>query len=137
MADLPAVFAVTTFDPMAEPAVAEVFMTGSQTTRLHTGSLPDPMRREISWWVAACHATGERQVHASEWNRWVATAADVAGRRPVVCSFADLSLAELDDRVGPGFPCRSWPDALSWQPVPGRDRAARYAAAARSALQRR
>ena len=94
MADLPAVFAVTTFDPMAEPAVAEVFMTASQTTRLHTGSLPDPMRREISWWVAACHATGERQVHASEWNRWVATAADVAGRRPVVCSFADLSLAE-------------------------------------------
>lgn len=34
VAELPDVFATTTFDPMAEPALAEVFMTGSQTTRL-------------------------------------------------------------------------------------------------------
>ena len=52
------------------------------------------MRREIAWWLAACHASGERQIHASEWNRWAATAAEVARRRPEVCSFADLSLGE-------------------------------------------
>jgi integrase len=94
VAGLPAVFLTTRFDPMAEPALAEVFMAGSRTTRLRTGTLPEPMCREISWWVATCHATGERQIHASEWNRWVATAADVVRRRPHVCSFADLGLAE-------------------------------------------
>jgi integrase len=94
VADLPPVFATTTFDPMAEPAVAEVFMTGSQITRLHTGMLPVPMRREISWWIARCHASGERLIHASEWNRWAATAAEVVARHSQVCSFVDLGLAE-------------------------------------------
>src|SRR5260370_22495017 len=52
------------------------------------------MRGEIAWGVAACHASGARQIHASEWNRWAATAADVTRRRPEVCSFADLDLGE-------------------------------------------
>jgi integrase len=92
-AGLPAAFATGTFDP-ADPALAGVFMAGSRDTRLRTGALPVPMRREISWWVACCQASGERQIHASEWNRWAATAADVVRRRPEVCSFADLSLSE-------------------------------------------
>ena len=90
---LPAAFAVAVLDP-ADPALAGVFMAGSQGTRLRTGTLPVPMRREIAWWMATCQASGERQIHASEWNRWAATAAGVAARRPQVCSFADLDLGE-------------------------------------------
>jgi integrase len=90
---LPAAFAATVLDP-ADPALAGVFMAGSRATPLRIGALPAPMRREIAWWVATCQASGERQIHASEWNRWAATAADVAARRPQVCSFADLDLAE-------------------------------------------
>jgi len=90
---LPAAFAVAELDP-ADPALAGVFMAGSQGTRLRTGTLPVPMRREIAWWMATCQASGERQIHASEWNRWAATAADVVARRPQVCSFADLTLGE-------------------------------------------
>src|SRR5260370_19253144 len=68
---LPAAFAASTFDP-ADPALAGVFMAGSRGT-LRTGALPAPMRRQISWWVATCQACGERQIHASECNRGVAT----------------------------------------------------------------
>ncbi|MGE5290845.1 MAG: hypothetical protein ACM3ML_27360 [Micromonosporaceae bacterium] len=63
---LPAGFAAAVIDP-ADPALAGVFMAGSRGTRLHTGALPVPMRREIAWWMAACQASGERQIHASEW----------------------------------------------------------------------
>ena len=90
---LPAAFAAAVLDP-GDPALAGVFMAGSQGTRLRTGTLPAPMRREITWWMATCQASGERQIHASEWNRWAATAADVVARRPQVCSFADLTLGE-------------------------------------------
>ena len=90
---LPAVFTAPVLSP-ADPALAGVFMAGSRTTTLRTGALPVPMRREISWWIATCQASGERQIHASEWNRWAATAADVTARHPQVCSFADLDLSE-------------------------------------------
>ncbi len=52
------------------------------------------MQREISWWVATCHANGERVVNTGEWNQWAAVAAGVVQHRPEVCSFADLALAE-------------------------------------------
>ena len=52
------------------------------------------MQREISWWMATCHANGERVINTSDWNRWAATAAEVVRHRPEVCSFADLVLAE-------------------------------------------
>jgi integrase len=90
---VPAAFAADVLHP-ADPALAGVFMAGSRTARLRTGALPVPMRRELAWWMAACQASGERQVHASEWNRWAATAVAVAERRPEVSSFADLSLGE-------------------------------------------
>jgi len=102
---LPAAFAASTFNP-ADPALAGVFMAGSRTTRLCTGALPVPMRREIAWWVATCQASGERQIHASEWNRWAATAADVVQRRPEVCSFADLPLSEWMTAWGRVFHAR-------------------------------
>jgi integrase len=91
-AGLPAAFAGTAFDP-ADPALAGVCTTG-RTLVLRTGGLPVPMQREISWWVATCHADGERVINTCDWNRWVATAAEVTGERPRVCSFADLTLAE-------------------------------------------
>ena len=68
--------------------------TAGRTLVLRTGALPVPMQREISWWVATCQADGERVINTCDWNRWVATAAEVVGERPRVCSFADLSLAE-------------------------------------------
>jgi integrase len=94
-AGLPATFATTSFDP-GDPEMADVFMTGSRThgIRLRTDGLPLPMQREISWWIAHCHTSGERLIHTSEWNRWAATAAAVVRRHPHVCSFADLSLTE-------------------------------------------
>src|SRR6266702_2772678 len=122
-AGLPAAFAAAVPDP-ADPALAGVFMAGSRGTRLRTGGLPVPMRREIAWWIAACQASGERQVHASEWNRWAAAATDVARRGPGVCSFADLPLSEWMTAWGPGLPCRARPDGLGRQPHARRDRAA-------------
>lgn len=93
LAEVPAAFRTEVFDPR-DPAMTAVFMTGSRTTGFATSGLPLPMQREISWWLATCDHTGERLVHGSEWSRWSTTARDVTGRRPVVCSFADLSLEE-------------------------------------------
>lgn len=87
------VFRASRFDPR-DPELAGVFMTGSRQVVLRIDQLPVVMRREIGWWLATCARTGERQVHASEWNRWAATAADVIARRPEVASFADLTVAE-------------------------------------------
>ena len=91
IADVPPAFLATVFDPR-DPQLSAVFMTGSRTTGFSTDRLPLPMQREISWWLATCERTGERQVHGSEWGRWAATALNVIGRRPGVCSFADLTL---------------------------------------------
>jgi integrase len=93
VADLPAAFTGSVFDPR-NPALSGVFMAGSQTTVLRIDGLPELMQREIRWWLATCERTGKRQIHASEWNRWTATAAAVLERRPAVCSFGDLSLSE-------------------------------------------
>ena len=65
-------FAGTAFDP-ADPVLAGV-CTAGRTLVLRTGALPVPMQREISWWVATCHADGERVINTCDWNRWVATA---------------------------------------------------------------
>src|SRR5690349_3864810 len=58
VADVPAVFRRTRFDPR-DPVLAPVFMTGSRTTGFSTEALPEPMQRELSWWLATCAATGE------------------------------------------------------------------------------
>jgi len=93
VADLPAVFTGSVFDPR-DPSLTEVFMAGSQTTVMRIDGLPEPMQREIRWWLANCERTGKRRIHASEWNRWASTAGAVVERRPAVCSFVDLSLSE-------------------------------------------
>ncbi|MFE4825101.1 tyrosine-type recombinase/integrase [Streptomyces sp. NPDC056704] len=87
------VFAGPLFDGR-DPKLAGVFMRGSRQVRLDITALPLVMRREVGWWLATCARTGERQAHASEWNRWAATAADVIARHPHVASFADRPLAE-------------------------------------------
>jgi hypothetical protein len=87
------VFAGPLFDGR-DPRLAGVFMRGSRQVRLDITVLPLIMRREVGWWLATCARTGERQAHASEWNRWAATAADVIARHPHVVSFADRPLAE-------------------------------------------
>ena len=92
VAGLSAVFTGTAFDP-ADPVLA-VTCTAGRTLVLRTDALPVPMQREISWWVATCHADGERVINTCDWNRWVNTAVLVTGEHPQVRSFADLPLAE-------------------------------------------
>ena len=92
VAGLPDVFAGTAFDP-ADPVLAKVCSAGSVMV-LRTDALPVSMQREISWWLATCHANGERVVNTSDWRRWVATAVEVTRSRPPVRSFADLPLPE-------------------------------------------
>ncbi len=87
------VYTQSRFDPR-DPRLAGVFMTGSRQVVLHIEQLPVCMRREVGWWIATCARTGERQVHASEWNRWAATALDVIARCRQVVSFADLTMPE-------------------------------------------
>jgi integrase len=89
---IPAAFATTTFDPAA-PVFAEVCSAGS-TVILRTDGLPARMQHEICWWLATCHASGERVIDTSDWKRWTATAADVVGRHAGVCSFTDLGFAD-------------------------------------------
>ncbi|MFJ2349617.1 hypothetical protein [Streptomyces antimycoticus] len=77
-----------------DPRLSGVFMRGSRQVRLDITALPLVMRREVGWWLATCARTGERQAHASEWNRWTATATDVIARQPHVTSFTDCPLTE-------------------------------------------
>ena len=89
---IPDAFTGTAFDP-ADPRLSGVFSARSESV-LRTGSLPLPMQREVSWWLAACQDNGERVVNANDWRRWAVTAAEVAAFRPEVRSFADLTLPE-------------------------------------------
>ena len=92
MAGLAAPFAGTVFDP-ADPVLAEVCTVHSPVV-LRTDALPVPMRREICWWLATCHASGERVIDTTDWRRWTAVALEVAAERPQVRSFDDLPLDE-------------------------------------------
>lgn len=91
-ASIPDAFAGTVFDP-ADERLAGAFSARSESV-LRTGSLPVPMQREVSWWLATCQDNGERVVNAYDWRQWVATAAGVAAARPEVRSFDDLTMAE-------------------------------------------
>jgi integrase len=90
-AGIPDAFAGTVFDP-ADARLAGTFGTRSKTV-LRTGSLPAPMQRELSWWLATCQDNGERVIDTDDWRRWVVTAAEAASGL-AACSFADLTLAE-------------------------------------------
>ncbi len=92
VAGLAAPFAGTVFDP-ADPVLAEVCTVHSPVV-LRTDALPVPMRREICWWLATCHASGERVIDTTDWRRWTAVALEVAAERPQVRSFDDLPLDE-------------------------------------------
>lgn len=92
VAGLGAPFTGTVFDP-ADPVLAEICAADS-TAVLRTSALPVPMQREICWWLAACHGSGERVIDTCDWRRWAATALEVAAERPQVLSFADLTLSE-------------------------------------------
>ena len=92
---IPGAFAGTVLDP-ADARLAGAFSARSESV-LRTGSLPVPMQREISWWLAICQDNGERVVNANDWRRWAATAAEVAAsgpdvRGPVICLFLQLTL---------------------------------------------
>ena len=79
------------FDP-ADPVLAGDLRRGSPAV-LRTGALPVPMQREISWWLATCHDSGERVIDTTDWKRWVATAAEVT---------ADAARGVLVRRPDPG-----------------------------------
>jgi integrase len=92
VAGLAAPFTGTVFDP-AGPVLAEVCTVHSPAV-LRTDALPVPMQREICWWLAVCHDSGERVVDTTDWRRWTATAIEVIAEHPRVRSFAGLTLAE-------------------------------------------
>ena len=89
---IPGAFTGIEFDP-ADALLAGAFSMRSKTV-LRTGSLPVPMQRELSWWLATCQDNGERVIDTDDWRRWVATAAEAAASGLAACSFADLTLAE-------------------------------------------
>jgi integrase len=91
-AGIPDAFAATAFDP-ADARMAGTFSMRSKAA-LRTGSLPAPMQRELSWWLATCQDNGERVIDTDDWRRWVATAAEVAASGLAARSFADLTMAE-------------------------------------------
>ena len=62
----PEVFAGTAFDP-ADPVLGQGLQAGSVMV-LRTDALPVPMQREVSWWLATCHANGERVVQTMTGN---------------------------------------------------------------------
>jgi len=92
VAGLAAPFTGTVLDP-ADPVLAEICAVDSPAV-LRTGALPVPMQREICWWLATCHDSGERVIDTTDWRRWAATAVEVTAERPQVRSFADLPLDE-------------------------------------------
>ncbi len=92
VAGLAAPFTGSAFDP-ADPVLAEICAVDSPAM-LRTDELPVPMQREICWWLATCHASGERVIDMTDWRRWTATALEVAAERPQVRSLADLTLDE-------------------------------------------
>lgn len=101
VAGIPEVFTAAVFDP-ADPALAGVFSAGSRVV-LRTGALPVVMQREISWWLATCHRDGERVADASDWKRWVSTAAELVRHQPQISSFTALSLSEWSAAWARGF----------------------------------
>jgi len=64
---IPDAFTGTVFDP-ADARLAGAFSACSKTV-LRTGSLPVPMQREVSWWLATCQDNGERVVNTNDWGR--------------------------------------------------------------------
>ena len=76
---------------------------------LRTGTLPVPMQREISWWLATCHANGERVVNTSDWRRWAATAAEVVAAPGRGALVRGPDPGGVDGRVGAGVPRRPRP----------------------------
>ncbi|MFD8781227.1 hypothetical protein [Kitasatospora sp. NPDC059599] len=130
------VFTGPLFDPRDE-RLAGVFMRGSRQVRLDLTALPEVMRREVGWWLATCARTGERQIHASEWNRWAATAAAVIARQQHVTSFADLPLTEWTAAWARTFHAEKGRMPAPRAPAAGRARSARHAGAAAAAVQQR
>ena len=57
---------------------------GAAPVVLRTDSLPVPMRREISWWLASSYRTGNVSSTAGAGGRWVATALPSIADRPEV-----------------------------------------------------
>jgi integrase len=92
VAGLAAPFTGTAFDP-ADPVLARVCTVHSPAV-LRTDALPVPMQREVCWWLADCHASGERVIDTTDWRRWIATVLEVIAASPQARSFSDLSLDE-------------------------------------------
>ena len=114
VAGLPEVFAGTAFDP-ADPVLAEV-CSASSVMVLRTDALPVPMQREVSWWLATCHANGERVVNTYDWKRWVATAVEVTRSG---CQFASRIRLPVSGRP-PGRASITATTAGSLHPTPAR-----------------
>ncbi len=90
-AEIPPAFRVSVFDPH-EPAFAGLFTSWCPKT-VDASMLPEPMRAELSWWFASCHAAGRRQIDTHRWRSWVRIAA-AAAAEPGCESFTDLDAGQ-------------------------------------------
>jgi hypothetical protein len=126
-------FTGTVFDP-ADPVLAE-FCAADSPSVLRTDGLPAPMQREISWWLASCHESGERVIDTTDWRRWTATALEVTAADPQVRSFSGLTLDEWMAAWARKFHDDHGRLPAPGQPAAGGERAARSAAPARRPIQ--
>jgi len=89
--EIPPAFRVSVFDP-GDPAFAGLFTSWCPVT-VDASMLPGPMRAELSWWFASCHAAGLRQIDTHRWRSWVRIAA-AAAAGPGCESFTDLDAGQ-------------------------------------------
>ncbi len=87
---------------LADPRFASV-LAGPEGADLDASALPETMRAELAWWVAACHGSGRRRVMVPAWRAWVRVAAAAATDGRGVCSFAAFGTEEW---------LRSWASAV-------------------------
>jgi len=111
-AGIPARFHVDAY-PLADAVFREVF-SGASDGCLEVSGLPEPMRRELAWWVATCHGTGQRRLDLPGWRAWAQLAGALAEARGLQ-SFSDLDL---------GLWLKAWSQEFysRWHRVPSPDR---------------
>lgn len=64
-------------------------LSGPAGARLDVSGLPEPMRRELTWWVATCQRSGRWRLNVVAWQAWAKVAASSESAR---CSFSELDL---------------------------------------------
>jgi len=68
-------------------------LVGPPGATLDASCLPGPMRVELAWWIATCHARGDRRLRVDAWRAWIEVADRSSASRGAV-SFAEAGIEE-------------------------------------------